>query len=94
MKTLFKFTFFVLFGISALGFVATAFLYVFNPDKAELVEEPEQVASVSDTTNEVSAPIETSDPEGKQPPPTAAMTAPAAEAAPEQIPVDTTSGKC
>ncbi|MCY3744107.1 MAG: hypothetical protein OXH00_24105 [Candidatus Poribacteria bacterium] len=89
MKTVFKFTFFVLLGISALGFVATAFLYIFNPDKAELAEEPEQVASVSDAANEVSAPIETSDQEGEQPAPTEAITAPESEASSEQAPVDT-----
>ena len=64
MKTVFKFAFFILLGISALGFVATAFLYIFNPDEAELAEEPEQVVPVSDAAqNEVSAPIETSDQE-------------------------------
>ena len=90
MKTLFKFTFFVLFGISALGFLTTAFLYVFNPDKTELAEKPEQVASVSDAANEGSVPIETSDQESEQPAPTKAMTVPASEAASEeQVPVDT-----
>ena len=87
MKATFKFTFFILLGISALGFVATAFLYVFNPDKAE---EPEQVASVSDTTNEISAQIETSEQESEQPPPTAAITAPTSETSSEQVPVGTT----
>ena len=56
MKTVFKFTFFVLLGISALGFVITAFLYIFAPDAAELAESSKQVESVSDSANEVSAP--------------------------------------
>ena len=34
MKNVFKYAFFIFLGISALGFVATAFLYIFNPDKA------------------------------------------------------------
>ena len=63
MRTVFKFTFFVLLGISAVGFVITAFLYVFAPDKAALVETPKQVVPVSDSTNEVSAPIAVSDQE-------------------------------
>lgn len=83
MKTVFKFAFFILLSISALGFVATAFLYIFNPDKAELAEESEQVAS-SDAVNEVSAPIETSDQEGEQPAPTEAITAPESAASSEQ----------
>lgn len=79
MKTVFKFTFFILLGISALGFVATAFLYIFNPDKAELTEAPEQAASVSDTANEESALIETSNQETsnqetEQPAPTETIT--------------------
>lgn len=84
MKTVFKFAFFILLSISALGFVATAFLYIFNPDKAELAEEPEQVALVSDATNEVSAPIETSDQEGEQPAPSEAITPPEPEASSKQ----------
>ncbi len=84
MKTVFKFAFFILLSISALGFVATAFLYIFNPDKAELAEAPEQVAPVSDAANEVTAPIETSDQEDKQPVPTEAITAPESEASSEQ----------
>jgi hypothetical protein len=65
MKTVFKFTFFVLLGISALGFVTTAFLHLpmFAPDEAELVEGPKQEASVSDSANEVSAPTAASDQE-------------------------------
>ncbi|RKU11556.1 hypothetical protein C6503_18475 [Candidatus Poribacteria bacterium] len=55
MRTVFKFTFFVLLGISALGFLITAFLYIFAPDEVELVEGSEQVASVPDSANEVSA---------------------------------------
>ena len=89
MKTVFKFAFFVLLGISALGFVATAFLYIFNPDKAELAEEPEQVVSVSDTANEVSALIKTSDQDSEQPTLTEAIMAPEPEASSEQAPVDT-----
>ena len=105
MKTVFKFTFFILLGISALGFVATAFLYIFNPDKAELMEAPEQAASVSDTADEGSALIETSNQETEHPAPTEtitvtepeapsngaeAVTAPASEASSEaQTPVDT-----
>ena len=85
MKTVFKFAFFILLSISALGFVATAFLYIFNPDKAELAEEPEQVAPVSDAANEVTAPIETSDQEDEQPAPTEAITAPEPEASSEQV---------
>lgn len=84
MKTVFKFAFFILFGISTLGFVATAFLYIFNPAKAELAEEPEQVAPVSNAANEASAPIETSDQEDEQPAPTEAITAPELEASFEQ----------
>ena len=56
MKTVFKFTFFVLLGISALGFVITAFLYVFAPDDAEVTESSKQVEPVSDSASEVSAP--------------------------------------
>ena len=57
MKTVFKFTFFVLLSISALGFVITAFLYIFAPDKAELTEGSKQVEPVSDSADdEVSAP--------------------------------------
>ena len=64
MKTVFKFTFFVLLGISALGFVITAFLYIFAPDETELVEDSKQVESVSDSADdEVSTPIEVSDQE-------------------------------
>ena len=63
MKTVFKFTFFVLLGISALGFATTAFLYMFAPDEAELVEGPKQVESVSESVNEVSAPTAASDQE-------------------------------
>ena len=63
MKTVFKFTFFVLLGISALGFVITAFLYIFAPDEAELAESSKQVESVSDSANEVSAPTAVSDQE-------------------------------
>ena len=74
MKKVFKFTFFVLLGISALGFLATAFLYIFNPDKTEVPQNPEQVASVTDTANEGSAPIETSDQETEQPAPTETIT--------------------
>ena len=85
MKTIFKFTFLILLGISALGFVATAFLYIFNPDKAEVSENPEQVASVTDTANEVSAPIETSDQEAEQPTPTEAITTPASETSADQV---------
>ena len=85
MKTVFKFAFFILLSISAVGFVATAFLYIFNPDKAELAEEPEQVAPVSDAANEVTAPIETSDQEDEQPAPTEAITAPEPEASSEQV---------
>ena len=58
MKTVFKFTFFILLGISALGFAATGILYIFAPDEVELVEDSKQEASVSDSANEVSAPIE------------------------------------
>ena len=85
MKTVFKFAFFILLAISALGFVATAFLYIFNPNKTELAEEPEQVALVSDAANEASAPIETSDQGGEQPAPTEAITAPELEASSEQV---------
>ena len=64
MKTVFKFTFFVLLGISVLGFVITAFLYIFAPDEAELVEVSKEVESVSDSADdEVSTPIEVSDQE-------------------------------
>ena len=64
MKKVFKFTFFVLLGISALGFLTTAFLYIFAPDKAELVEVSKEVVPVSDSADdEVSTPTETLDPE-------------------------------
>ena len=85
MKTVFKFAFFIFLGISAVGFVATAFLYIFNPNKTELVKEPEQVALVSDAANETSAPIETSDQVGEQPAPIEAITAPELEASSEQV---------
>ena len=84
MKTVFKFTFFILLGISALGFVVTAFLYIFNPDKGKLAKEPEHAVSVSDTVNEVSAPIETSDQETEQPTPTEVVTVAESEASSEQ----------
>ncbi len=58
MKTVFKFTFFVLLGISVLGFAATGILYIFAPDEAELVEGPKQVESVADSVEDESAPIE------------------------------------
>ena len=64
MKTVFKLTFFVLLGISALGFLITAFLYIFAPDAAELAESPEKIAPVSDSADdEVSAPTGVSDQE-------------------------------
>ncbi|MDE0683576.1 MAG: hypothetical protein OXI63_11720 [Candidatus Poribacteria bacterium] len=57
MKTVFKFAFFILLSISALGFVATAFLYIFAPGEAGLAEDSKQVVSVSDSADdEVSAP--------------------------------------
>ena len=87
MRTVFKFTFFVLLGISALGFVITAFLYVFAPDKAELAEAPKQVVSVSDSTNGVSAPTEVSDQETVQTAPAEVVTAPEPEVLAEQEPV-------
>lgn len=87
MKTVFKLTFFILLGISALGFVIAAFLYIFNPNKVELGEEPEQVASVSDSADEVSAPIAVSDQEPVQTTPVEAVTAPAPEVLSEQEPV-------
>lgn len=89
MKAVFKFTFFILLGISALGFVATAFLYVFNPDKAELAKEPEQVLPVSEPANEVSALIEAPDQETKQSASTEMTAALDSEALPEQASVDT-----
>ncbi len=91
MKTVFKFTFFILFGISGLGFVATAFLYIFNPDKAEVPQNPEQVASVSDTANEESALIETSDQETEQPAPTETITVAEPEAPSDGAEAVTTS---
>lgn len=91
MKTVFKFAFFILFGISALGFVATAFLYIFNPDKTELAEAPEQVASVPDTANEVSAPIETSEQETEPPASTETTTVANPEAPSEQAEAVTTT---
>ena len=87
MRTVFKFTFFLLLGISALGFVITAFLYLFAPDKAELAEVPKQVVSVSDPTNEMSAPTEVSDQETVQTAPAEAVTAPEPEVLAEQEPV-------
>ena len=85
MKTVFKFTFFVLFGISALGFLITAFLYIFAPDEAALVEDSKQVASVSDSADdEVSTPTEVSDPETAS---TEELTAPEPEVPSEQKPI-------
>lgn len=84
MRTVFKFTFFVLLGISALGFVITAFLYIFAPDKAGLVEAPKQVAPVSDSVDEVSAPVAVSDQEIGQTTPVEAVTAPEPEVLSEQ----------
>ena len=79
MKTVFKFTFFVLLGISALGFVITAFVYIFAPDDAELVESSKQMESVAD-----SAPIEVSDPETAS---TGELTEPEPETPSEQEPI-------
>ncbi|RKU24789.1 hypothetical protein C6499_16300 [Candidatus Poribacteria bacterium] len=87
MRTVFKFTFFILLGISALGFVITAFLYIFAPDTAELVEDPKQVVSVSDSTNGVLAPIVVSDQETVQTAPAAEITAPEPEVLSAQEPV-------
>ena len=87
MRTVFKFTFFVLLGISALGFVITAFLYIFAPDKAELAEDPKQVVPVSDSTNGMSAPTEVSDQETVQTAPVEEVTAPEPEVLSEQKPV-------
>ena len=87
MRTVFKFTFLVLLGISALGFVITAFLYIFAPDKTELAEEPEQVVPVSDSVDEVSAPVAVSDPEIGQTTLVEAVTAPEPEVLSEQEPV-------
>ena len=87
MKMVVKFTFFVLLGISALGFVIAAFLYVFAPDKAELAEAPKQVVPVSDSTNEMSAPIGVSDQETVQTAPAEEITAPEPEVLAEQEPV-------
>ena len=84
MKTVFKFTFFVLLGISALGFLITAFLYIFAPDEAALVEDSKEVASVSDSVNGVSTPIEVSDPETAS---TEELTAPEPEVPSEQKPI-------
>ena len=63
MRKVFKFTFFVLLGISALGFLITAFFYIFAPNRAELAESSKQVGSVSDSANEESAPTAASDQE-------------------------------
>ncbi len=87
MKTVFKFIFFVLLSISVLGFVITAFLYVFAPDKAELAENPKQVVPVSDPTNEMSVPTEVSDQETVQTAPAEAVTAPEPKVLAEQEPV-------
>ena len=88
MKSVFKFTFLILLGISALGFVTTAFLYIFNPDKAELAEEPEQVSPVSEPANGIS-PVETSDQEPEQSASTETTATPDSEASSEQTSVDT-----
>ncbi len=85
MKTVFKLTFFILLGISALGFVATTFLYVFNPDKAELAEALEEVPPASEPANEVAAPVETPDQEAEQSTSTETTAAPDSEAQSEQI---------
>lgn len=87
MRTVFKFTFFIFLGISALGFVITAFLYIFAPDTAELAKDTEQVVSVSDSTNGVLAPIVVSDQETVQTAPVEAVTAPEPEVLSEQEPV-------
>ena len=85
MKTVFKFTFFVLLGISALGFLTTAFLYIFAPDEAELVEVSKEVVPVSDSADdEVSTPIEVSD---QETPSTEEFTEPEPEVPPEQASV-------
>lgn len=83
MKVVFKFTFFILLGISALGFVATTFLYIFNPDKAEVPEELEQAASMSDTANGISAQVETPDQETEQSASTETTALPDSEASSE-----------
>ena len=62
-----------------MGFVITAFLYIFAPDKAELVEDPKQEVSVPDPTNEMSAPTEVSDQETVQTAPVEEITAPEPE---------------
>lgn len=87
MKTVFKFTFFVLLGISALGFLTAAFLYIFVPDRAALEEDVKQVRSVSDSTNEVSAPIEASDQKPVQTTSVEEITKPEPEVPSEQEPV-------
>lgn len=87
MRTVFKLTFFVLLGISALGFVITAFLYIFAPDTAELAEDTEQVVPVSNSISEVLAPIEVSDQETVQTAPVEDIIAPAPEVLSEQEPV-------
>ena len=87
MRTVFKFTFFVLLGISAVGFVIAAFLYVFAPDKAALVENPKQVVPVSDSVDEVSAPVAVSDQETVHTAPVEAVTALEPEVLSEQEPV-------
>ena len=87
MKKVFKFTFFILLSISALGFVITAFLYVFDPDKAELAKDTEQVVPVSDSVSEMSTPMEVSDQETVQTAPVEAVTAPEPEVPSEQEPV-------
>ena len=85
MKTVFKFTFFVLLGISALGFLITAFLSIFAPDEAALVADSKQVASVSDSADdEVSTPTEVSDPETAS---TEELTAPEPEVPSDQKPM-------
>lgn len=82
MKKVFKFTFFVLLGISVLGFLTTAFLYIFAPDQAEVVEVSKEVVPVSDSADdEVSTPTETLDPE----------TAPTDEIIEPEIPPEQTS---
>ena len=87
MRTVFKFTFFVLLGISALGFVITAFLYIFAPDEAELAEDFKRVESVSNAANEVSLPTAASDQKTVQIEPAEAVTAPKPEVLSGQEPM-------
>ena len=84
MKTVFKFTFFVLLGISTLGFLITAFLYIFAPDEIELGGDSKQEVPIAYSANGVSTPIKVLAPETTS---TEELTEPELETPSEQEPI-------